>query len=88
MKERLVQFRAWSLAKLYELEKLLREKYPGRADQITTVVEILSNKLYYLNKYSLADYMYTLKILSKQFPELAELIPSTETVQQLYEDEG
>jgi hypothetical protein len=84
---KLALFRAWSMAKLHEIESKLKQKHPDRVDQITVVIDMLSNKIYYLNKHSLADYIYTLKTLSKTFPELEELIPDAETVQQLY-DEG
>ena len=79
----IAKFRALSLARLFELEKDLRERYPDRVEQVSLAVSTLAHKLYYLNRNTVADYVYTVKSLSKTFPELAELVPDADTVKRL-----
>jgi hypothetical protein len=76
-------FKAKYLSKLLELEKELISKYPDRAERVKRVVDTLINKLYNLRTFTLSDYLYSLYVASREFPELEELIPSSREIEEL-----
>jgi hypothetical protein len=79
----LTEFKARYLAKLLNLRKQLLERYPDRAQRIEYIVDVLSSKLQTLSVYALADYLFTIHLASREFPEFEELIPSEGEVEQL-----
>jgi hypothetical protein len=84
---RLREFRAKYLAKLLNLKRQLLEKYPERAQRVEYVVDVLASKLSTLHVYSLADYLFTVHLATKEFPELEELIPNSREIEELLEEE-
>ncbi|MEM3961379.1 MAG: hypothetical protein QXU60_04500 [Sulfolobales archaeon] len=83
---KLREFKALSLAKLMSIAKQLREKYPDRRERVDHIVDTLATKLQQLRTFTLTDYLFTLYTVSREFPELAELIPSEETVKSLLKE--
>ncbi|MEM4827945.1 MAG: hypothetical protein QXK07_07905 [Desulfurococcaceae archaeon] len=83
---KLREFKALSLVKLMSIAKQLREKYPDRRERVDHIVDTLATKLQQLRTFTLTDYLFTLHSVSREFPELAELIPSEETVKSLLEE--
>jgi len=84
---KLREFKALSLAKLMSLAKKLKEKYPDRAERINYIVDVLATKLQNLRTFTLTDYLFTLYLSSKEFPEFSELIPDVQTVKNLLEED-
>jgi len=80
---KLREFKALSLAKLMSLAKKLKEKYPDRAERINYIVDVLATKLQNLRTFTLTDYLFTLYLSSKEFPEFSELIPDVQTSEKL-----
>jgi hypothetical protein len=79
------EFKAKYLVKLLNLKKQLVEKYPERRDRVEHVVDLLASKLENLRTFTLTDYLFTLHLATKEFPELEQLVPSEEEVQELIE---
>jgi hypothetical protein len=77
------EFKAKYLARLLNLRKQLLERYPDRVQRIEYIVDILSNKLSTLRIYTLADYLHTVYLASKEFSEFEELVPPKEEIEQL-----
>ncbi|MEM4436889.1 MAG: hypothetical protein QXO22_08095 [Thermosphaera sp.] len=82
------EFKALSLAKLMMLSKKLKEKYPEKSDRIEYLVDVLVAKLQSLRKYTLTDYLFTVYLSLREFPEFAELMPSKEEVEELLKENG
>ncbi|MEM4975945.1 MAG: hypothetical protein QXT64_01315 [Desulfurococcaceae archaeon] len=80
------KFKAVSIAKLNELLKKLKEKYPERAERVDYIVDVLMAKLHTLDKHNLHDYLFTLHLSSKEFKEFMELVPDEKTVVELLEE--
>jgi hypothetical protein len=80
---RLREFKAKYMARLLNLRKQLLEKYPERRERVEYVIDILSSKLSSLRIYTLADYLRTLQLAIKEFPELEELVPPKGEIEQL-----
>jgi len=82
------QFRARQLAQLLRLREELVAKYPEREERINFLVDLLAVKLHNLRRYTLADYLFTLHLASKEFSEFAALIPKDpKDVERLLEGE-
>jgi hypothetical protein len=79
------EFKAKYLAKLLNLKKQLLEKYPDRRERVEHVVDVLVAKLEHLRTFTLSDYLFTLHLATKEFPELEQLIPPEEEVRKLLE---
>jgi phage regulator Rha-like protein len=79
------EFKAKYLARLLNLKKQLLEKYPERADRVNYIVDLLASKLENLRTFTLADYLFTLHLATKELPELEQLIPAEEEVRELLE---
>ena len=54
-----------------------------RAKEVNEVCDTIATKIQSLRTYTLADFMYLLYQASKEFPELAELIPDEKTIREL-----
>jgi hypothetical protein len=79
------EFKAKYMAKLLNLKKQLLEKYPERAERINYIVDLLASKLENLRVFTLTDYLFTLHLATKEIPELEQLIPPSEEVEELIE---
>jgi hypothetical protein len=77
------EFKTKYMAKLLELRQQLLEKYPSKRDRVELVVDALMTKLYNLRTFTLPDYLHTVYLASKEFPELQAMIPSEEEVKML-----
>jgi 5'-3' exonuclease len=84
---RLSNFRAKYLGKLLTLKRELEQKYPDKRERVEYVCDILANKLSNLRTHTLADYLFTLHLAIKEFSELKELIPTTEEVEEILDEE-
>lgn len=82
---KLVEFKARQLGRLYNLERRLLERYPDRAERVKYIVDLIANKTYSLKTHSLPDYLHTLLLARREFPEFEELIPSAREVEELLE---
>lgn len=80
------EFRTRQLVELKELERLLLEKYPEKADRVRYIVDALAAKLGQLRRYSLFDYLFTVHLAAREFPEFEKLMPSSEEVDKLLEN--
>jgi hypothetical protein len=85
---RLSDFRALYLSKLMACKESLLAKYPDRRDRIEYICDVLANKLNNLRTSTLADYIRTLYLATKEFPEFKELIPTVKDVQQILRSGG
>jgi hypothetical protein len=81
----LTEFRAKYMARLLNLRRQLLERYPDRAQRIEYIVDVLSSKLQTLSVYTLGDYLHTVHLATREFPEFEELIPSEGEVELLLE---
>jgi len=79
------EFKAKYLTKLLNLKKQLVEKYPERAERINYIVDLLASKLENLRTFTLPDYLFTLHLAAKEIPEIEQLVPTEEEVQELIE---
>jgi hypothetical protein len=77
------EFKAKYLARLLNLKRQLLEKYPGRAQRIEYIADVLASKLSTLRVYTLPDYLHTVHLASKEFKEFEVLVPTEEEVEQL-----
>jgi hypothetical protein len=84
---KLSSFRAKYLSKLLELRRELEQKYPERRERIEYICDILANKLQNLRTHTVADYIFTLYLASKEFPEFSELTPTSKEIEEIL-DEG
>jgi hypothetical protein len=82
------EFKARYLAKLLNLKKQLLGKYPEKRERVEYIVDLLVAKLEHLRTFTLADYIATLYHAIKEIPELEQLIPTEEEIQELLENTG
>jgi hypothetical protein len=81
------EFKAKYLAKLLNLKKQLLEKYPEKRERVEYIVDLLASKLENLRTFTLTDYLFTLHLAAKEIPEIEQLIPPSEEVEELIERE-
>lgn len=84
---RLRDFKTLMISRILYLKKTLMQKYPDQADRINYITELLVVKTYNLRTFTLPDYLHTLYLASKEFPEFEEIIPPHEIVEQLLKEE-
>ncbi|MCX8164975.1 MAG: hypothetical protein N3D79_00010 [Acidilobaceae archaeon] len=77
---KLREYKALNLARLSLLRRKLSRKYGHEAKE---VVERLIVKTHDLNVHNLAQYLTSLLFLSKKYPELESLLPSTSDVDEM-----
>jgi len=80
---KLAKFRAKYMTRLQELKQSLLSQYPERRERIEYICDLLMNKLANLRTHTLADYIHTLHLATKEFSEFKELIPSAKEVEEL-----
>lgn len=80
-------FRAKYLSRLLKLKLELISKYPDKAERIIYLVDVIASKLQNLRIYSMTDYLFTIHLASKEFPEFNTLTPPVEEVEELLEEE-
>ena len=84
------EFRALELAKLFEIEKKLLQKYGNdekKAERVKTLVQSLAAKIYNLRTFTLTDFLFTVHQYAAEFEEFSELIPSVKTIEELLKED-
>jgi hypothetical protein len=81
------EFKTKYLALLFKIGRELLSKYPERRERIEYIVDTIVNKLYHLRTFTLPDYLHTLYIAVKEFREFEELIPESEEIEKLLDDQ-
>lgn len=84
---KLREFKALMLTKILSLKKELLQKYPERSERIEQLTELLIHKTQNLRIFTLSDYIHTLYLASKEFPEFEKIMPSANVVEELLRDE-
>ncbi|MEM1928325.1 MAG: hypothetical protein QXS85_06310 [Acidilobaceae archaeon] len=78
------EFKTLGLARLEELRKSLKQRYPDRADRVDYIVDLLAVKLMFLSDiHGLSDYVFTVHLASREFEEFVELLPSEDELREL-----
>jgi len=85
---KLAKFRAKYMAKLQELKQRLLVSHPERKERIEYICDLLMSKLQNLRTHTVADYIFTIHLATKEFPELKELIPPTKEIEEILDAEG
>jgi hypothetical protein len=84
---KLSSFRAKYLSKLLALKRELEQKYPDKRERIEYIVDVIANKLENLRTHTLADYIFTLYLATKEFPEFSELTPTSKEIEEILDEE-
>jgi len=87
MSKRFSKFKLKYMSLLMALKNELLQKYPEKADRIKYIADVLMYKLYALKSHSLADYLHTIYLASKEFEEFRKLIPPQEEVEELLKED-
>lgn len=77
------KFKIKNLAILARLQEELPKKY---GSEIEDILERLITKTHSLHVYNLSDYIVAIMHLSKRYPELKELLPSAEQVDEFLKE--
>lgn len=77
------EFKAKQLVKLARLEQELRQKYPEKTKRIESLVTVLETKTMNLRIFTLADYLFSILLASKEFHEFLGLMPKEEEINEL-----
>jgi hypothetical protein len=64
------------LEHLDRLRRVLETKYPDRRERVEMIYDLLRSGIGNLRHSNLVDYLQLLYRLSREFPELVELVPS------------
>jgi len=83
-KSKLYAFKAKYLARLLKLRRELKQKYPEKAERVESIIFEIAPKLANLRRHMLTDYMFTVTLACKEFPEFCSLVPSEQEVKQLF----
>jgi hypothetical protein len=72
---------------LLSLRNELLQKYPEKADRVEYIVDTLMHKLYALKSHSLTDYIHTVYLASKEFPEFSKMMLSSEEIEEILKED-
>jgi hypothetical protein len=86
MSKKLHKFKTKYMSLLVSLKQELVQKYPNKVDRIELIIDILMNKLYALKSHSLADYLHTLHLATKEFKEFSKMMPSSEEIEEILKE--
>jgi hypothetical protein len=86
MSKKLSRFKAKHMSMLIQLKDELMQRYPEKADRVELIIDILMNKLYALKSHSLADYLHTLHLATKEFKEFSKMMPSSEEIEEILKE--
>ena len=81
-----LDFKNKQLAKIMKIRSILLEKHKNNTitiNRIEYLVTLLLNKLQYLNEYNLLDYIRLIHLITKEYPEFNELMPTYEEIDNL-----
>lgn len=77
----LARLRGRYLEHLGRLRRVLEAKYPDKRDRVSAVCDTLRSSIENLRHSNLVDYLLLLYRLSREFPELVELVPTGREVE-------
>lgn len=84
---KLREFKAIMLTKILSLKKELLQKYPDKCERIEELTELLIHKTQNLRTFTLSDYIHTLYLASREFPEFEKIIPPADVIEELLRDD-
>ncbi|MEM3988563.1 MAG: hypothetical protein QXZ22_08230 [Sulfolobales archaeon] len=82
------EFKVKQIIKIKELKEELVKKYPDKEKRVEEITALLLSKLSHLRIYSLYDYLETIYLASREFPEFISLMPTVQEVNKLLEEAG
>jgi predicted CopG family antitoxin len=85
-RNKLLAFKSKYMAVVADVGRELKAKYPDRAERVDAVVSVLIEKLKRLRAVQVSDYIFTLMVASKEFPELEKALPTREEVEEVLEE--
>jgi len=65
----------------------LLQKYPDKRERIEELTDLLIHKTQNLRTFTLSDYIHTLYLASREFPEFEKIIPPADVIEELLRDE-
>ena len=83
-KNKLYYFKARYLVRLVKMRKVLKQKYPEKAERVESIIFEIASKLANLRRHMLTDYLFTVTLACKEFPEFCSLVPSEQEINQLF----
>lgn len=81
---KLYAFKARYMARLMQLRKELKQKYADKTERVEAIVFDISTKLANLRKYMLSDYLFTVTLACKEFPEFCQLVPPEDEIKAIF----
>jgi hypothetical protein len=85
-RNKLLAFKTKYMAVVADLGRELKSKYPDKAGRIDAIISTLVEKLKRLRAVQASDYIFTLMVASKEFPELEKALPTKEEVEEVLEE--
>jgi hypothetical protein len=82
----LLAFKTKYMAAVVDIGRELKSKYPDKAGRVDAITKTLVEKLKRLRAVQVSDYIFTLMVASKEFPELEKALPTKEEVEELLEE--
>jgi len=83
-RNKLYYFKAKYLAKLMQLRRELRAKYPEKAERVESIVFVLAPKLINLRRHTLTDCLFSVTLACREFAEFCKLVPSEQEIKLIY----
>jgi hypothetical protein len=87
MSKRLAKLKTKYMSMLLSLRNELLQKYPEKVDRVEYIVDTLMHKLYALKSHSLTDYIHTVYLASKEFPEFSKMMPKEEEIEEILKED-
>jgi hypothetical protein len=85
-RNKLLAFKTKYMAVVVDLGRELKSKYPDKAERVDVVINTLVEKLKRMRAVEVSDYIFTLVVASKEFPELGKALPTREEVEEVLEE--
>jgi len=85
-RNKLMAFKTKYMAVVADIGRELKSKYPDKAGRVDAITKTLIEKLKRLRAVQVSDYIFTLMVASKEFPELEKALPTKEEVEELLEE--
>ena len=87
MSKKLSKFKLKYMSMLMQLKNELLQRHTDKADRIEYIADVLMHKLYALKIHSIADYLHTVYLATKEFAEFSKMMPPQEEVEELLKEE-
>jgi hypothetical protein len=85
-RNKLLAFKTKYMAVVVDLGRELKAKYPDKAGRVDAIISTLVEKLKRLRAVEVSNYIFTLMVASKEFPELEKALPTREEVEEVLEE--